>query len=33
MNLNNFKIKSQEAVQQADQLVQKNNHQVIETVH
>ena len=30
MNLNNFTIKSQEAVQQAVQLVQKNNQQVIE---
>lgn len=33
MNLNNFTIKSQEAVQQAVQLVQKNNQQVIESVH
>ena len=33
MNLNNFTIKSQEAVQQAVQLVQKNNQQVIEPVH
>lgn len=33
MNLNNFTIKSQEAVQQAIQLVQKNNQQVIEPVH
>ncbi|MCD8137406.1 MAG: ATP-dependent chaperone ClpB, partial [Parabacteroides gordonii] len=32
-NLNNFTIKSQEAVQQAVQLVQKNNQQVIEPVH
>lgn len=33
MNLNNFTIKSQEAVQQAVQLVQKNNQQVIEPIH
>ena len=33
MNLNNFTIKSQEAVQQAVQLVQKNNQQVIEPVY
>lgn len=33
MNLSNFTIKSQEAVQQAVQLVQKNNQQVIEPVH
>jgi len=33
MNLNNFTIKSQEAVQQAVQLVQTNNQQVIEPVH
>ena len=33
MNLNSFTIKSQEAVQQAVQLVQKNNQQVIEPVH
>ncbi|WP_302821186.1 ATP-dependent chaperone ClpB, partial [Parabacteroides goldsteinii] len=33
MNLNNFTIKSQEAVQQAVLLVQKNNQQVIEPVH
>lgn len=33
MNLNNFTIKSQETVQQAVQLVQKNNQQVIEPVH
>ncbi len=33
MNFNSFTIKSQEAVQQAVQLVQKNNRQVIEPVH
>ncbi len=33
MNLNSFTIKSQEAVQQAVQLVQKNNGQAIEPVH
>ncbi|MCD8267094.1 MAG: ATP-dependent chaperone ClpB [Parabacteroides sp.] len=33
MNLNNFTIKSQEAVQQAVQLVQENNQQVIEPVY
>lgn len=33
MNLNNFTIKSQEAVQQAVQLVTKNNQQVVEPVH
>ncbi len=33
MNLNSFTIKSQEAVQQAVQLVQKNNQQTIEPVH
>ena len=33
MNLNNFTIKVQEAVQQAVQLVTKNNQQVIEPVH
>lgn len=33
MNLNNFTIKSQEAVQQAVQLVSQNNQQVIEPVH
>ncbi len=33
MNLNNFTIKAQEAVQQAVQLVSKNNQQVIEPVH
>lgn len=33
MNLNNFTIKSQEAVQQAVQLVTQNNQQVIEPVH
>ena len=33
MNFNSFTIKSQEAVQQAVQLVQKNNQQVIEPVH
>ncbi|MDD2953522.1 MAG: ATP-dependent chaperone ClpB [Parabacteroides sp.] len=33
MNLNNFTIKSQEAVQQAVQLVAQNNQQVIEPVH
>ena len=33
MNLNNFTIKAQEAVQQAVQLVSKNNGQVIEPVH
>lgn len=33
MNLNNFTIKAQEAVQQAVQLVTKNNQQVIEPVH
>lgn len=33
MNLNNFTIKAQEAVQQAVQLVTQNNQQAIETVH
>lgn len=33
MNLNSFTIKSQEAVQQAVQLVRKNNRQVIEPAH
>ncbi|MDR1880681.1 MAG: ATP-dependent chaperone ClpB [Tannerellaceae bacterium] len=33
MNLNNFTIKSQEAVQQAVQLVQERNQQVIESAH
>jgi len=33
MNLNNFTIKSQEAVQQAIQLVSSNNQQVIEPEH
>ncbi|MCD8264656.1 MAG: ATP-dependent chaperone ClpB [Tannerellaceae bacterium] len=33
MNLNNFTIKAQEAVQQAIQLVTQNNQQVIEPVH
>ncbi len=33
MNLNNFTIKSQEAVQQAVQLVSQNSQQVIEPVH
>lgn len=33
MNLNNFTIKSQEAVQQAVQLVTQNNQQAIEAVH
>ena len=33
MNLNNFTIKSQEAVQQAVQLVSKNNQQSIEAAH
>ena len=33
MNLNNFTIKAQEAVQRAVQLVTKNNQQVIEPVH
>ncbi len=33
MNFNNFTIKAQEAVQQAVQLVTKNNQQVIEPVH
>ena len=33
MNLNSFTIKSQEAVQQAVQLVRKNNQQAIEPVH
>ncbi len=33
MNLNNFTIKSQEAVQQAVQLVSQNNQQVIEAAH
>ncbi|MDH6341211.1 ATP-dependent Clp protease ATP-binding subunit ClpB [Parabacteroides sp. PFB2-12] len=33
MNLNNFTIKSQEAVQQAVQLAARNSQQVIETVH
>lgn len=33
MNLNNFTIKAQEAVQQAVQLVTQNNQQVIEPVH
>ena len=33
MNLNNFTIKAQEAVQQAVQLVTKNNQQVIEPVY
>lgn len=33
MNLNNFTIKAQEAVQQAVQLVSSNNQQVIEPVH
>ena len=33
MNLNSFTIKAQEAVQQAVQLVTKNNQQVIEPVH
>ena len=33
MNLNNFTIKSQEAVQQAVQLVSRNGQQAIEAVH
>ena len=33
MNLNNFTIKSQEAVQQAVQLVTRNNQQAIEPEH
>ncbi|MCC8197217.1 MAG: ATP-dependent chaperone ClpB [Tannerellaceae bacterium] len=33
MNLNNFTIKAQEAVQQAVQLVRQNNQQVIEPTH
>ena len=33
MNLNNFTIKSQEAVQHAVELVQSNGQQVIETPH
>ena len=33
MNFNNFTIKAQETVQQAAQLVMKNNQQVIETAH
>ncbi len=33
MNLNNFTIKSQEAVQQAVQLVSQKNQQMIETTH
>ncbi len=33
MNLNNFTIKAQEAVQQAVQLVQQRNQQVIEAAH
>lgn len=33
MNLNNFTIKSQEAVQQAVQLVSQRNQQAVETTH
>ena len=33
MNFNNFTIKSQEAIQQAVELVQKNGQQVVETPH
>ena len=33
MNFNNFTIKSQEAVQQAVQLVTQNGQQAIEAVH
>ena len=33
MNLNNFTIKAQEAVQKAVELVTQNNGQVIEAVH
>lgn len=33
MNLNNFTIKSQEAIQEAVQLVQRNNQQIIEPLH
>ena len=33
MNLNNFTIKSQEAVQQAVQLATQNGQQAIEAVH
>ena len=33
MNFNNFTIKSQEAVQQAIQLVQSRSQQVIEPAH
>ena len=33
MNLNNFTIKAQEAVQQAVQLATQNGQQAIETIH
>ncbi|MCF6366032.1 MAG: ATP-dependent chaperone ClpB [Bacteroidales bacterium] len=33
MNLNNFTIKSQEAVQKASQIAKSKNHQAIETAH
>ena len=33
MNLNNFTIKAQEAIQQAFQIAQGNNQQSIETGH
>ena len=33
MNLNNFTIKSQEAVHRASEIAQANNNQTIETVH
>ena len=33
MNFNNFTIKSQEAIQQAIELVQSNGQQVVETPH
>ncbi|MDR1593418.1 MAG: ATP-dependent chaperone ClpB [Prevotellaceae bacterium] len=33
MNLNNFTIKSQEAIQQAVEIAQSNNHQAVDTGH
>ena len=33
MNLNNFTIKSQEAIQQAQQIAMENGNQAIETGH
>ena len=33
MNFNNFTVKSQEAIQQAIELVQSNGQQLVETPH